>query len=258
MQNIFCVVVTGNRSSLNTRVSIPLYSTNQGKWGTPICLRHTSLRHPEEVTLVFYFHNANSIHKNSIVWVLKRTIHDRATATCRRSDCQLLRIEGATWSAWRTLRPYTRFSRQEPLLFYQAADQLYSRGWVDPVPDPLLFFWQCRESNPSFPICTQKLWPLDHRGGQQYSYASGKLKHTQTRLRPNVVCTIYEICCLSFPYHPLWTGIAQWIELHATSRMVGVRLPAKTRVTLFSAAFLLTQQPSQASMQWLPITHLQG
>jgi hypothetical protein len=24
---------------------------------------------------------------------------DRATAVCRRSDCQLLRIEGATWSA---------------------------------------------------------------------------------------------------------------------------------------------------------------
>jgi hypothetical protein len=26
---------------------------------------------------------------------------DRATAACRRSDCQLLRIEGAMWSAWR-------------------------------------------------------------------------------------------------------------------------------------------------------------
>jgi hypothetical protein len=26
---------------------------------------------------------------------------DRATATCRRRDCQLVRIEGATWSAWR-------------------------------------------------------------------------------------------------------------------------------------------------------------
>jgi hypothetical protein len=26
---------------------------------------------------------------------------DRATVACRRSDCQLLRIEGATWSAWR-------------------------------------------------------------------------------------------------------------------------------------------------------------
>jgi hypothetical protein len=26
---------------------------------------------------------------------------DRATAACRRSECQLLRIEGATWSALR-------------------------------------------------------------------------------------------------------------------------------------------------------------
>jgi hypothetical protein len=41
---------------------------------------------------------------------------DRATAACRRNDCQLLRIEGATWSAWRipdgSLRPCSRFSRQ--------------------------------------------------------------------------------------------------------------------------------------------------
>jgi hypothetical protein len=28
----------------------------------------------------------------------------------------------------------------QQLLFYQVAPQLYSRGWVDPVPDPLLFF----------------------------------------------------------------------------------------------------------------------
>jgi hypothetical protein len=26
---------------------------------------------------------------------------DRATAACRRRDCQLVRIEGAMWSAWR-------------------------------------------------------------------------------------------------------------------------------------------------------------
>jgi hypothetical protein len=38
-----------------------------------------------------------------------------------------------------SLRPYSRFSRQDTLLFYQVAPQLYSRGWVDPVPDPLLF-----------------------------------------------------------------------------------------------------------------------
>jgi hypothetical protein len=52
---------------------------------------------------------------------------DWATVACWRSDCQLL-------------LPYSRFSRQEPLLFYQVAPQLNSRGWVDPVPDPLLFF----------------------------------------------------------------------------------------------------------------------
>jgi hypothetical protein len=39
-----------------------------------------------------------------------------------------------------SIRSYSRFSRQEPLLFYQVSPQLYSRGWVDSVPDPLLFF----------------------------------------------------------------------------------------------------------------------
>jgi hypothetical protein len=40
-----------------------------------------------------------------------------------------------------SLQPYSWFSRQEPLLFYQVTPQLYSRGSVDPVPDPLLFFF---------------------------------------------------------------------------------------------------------------------
>jgi hypothetical protein len=26
-------------------------------------------------------------------------------------------------------------------------------------------FWQCRESNPGLRICSQELWPVDHRGG---------------------------------------------------------------------------------------------
>jgi hypothetical protein len=66
---------------------------------------------------------------------------DRATAACRRSDWQLF---ADRWchvvSVSDLYRTYSRFSRQEPLLFYQVAPQLYSRGWVDPVPDPLLFF----------------------------------------------------------------------------------------------------------------------
>jgi hypothetical protein len=35
-------------------------------------------------------------------------------------------------------RLYSRLSRPEPVLFLQVAPQLYLRGWVDPVPDPLL------------------------------------------------------------------------------------------------------------------------
>jgi hypothetical protein len=44
------------------------------------------------------------------VYLIKKNLHglspranytDQATAACRRSDCQLVRIEGATWSAWR-------------------------------------------------------------------------------------------------------------------------------------------------------------
>jgi hypothetical protein len=66
---------------------------------------------------------------------------DRATAVSRRSGCRLLRINGATWSAWRIpAAVFSGFSRREPLRFYQVAPQLYSRGWVDPVPDPLLVF----------------------------------------------------------------------------------------------------------------------
>jgi hypothetical protein len=37
-----------------------------------------------------------------------------------------------------SLLPYSRFFKQEQLLFYQVAPQLYSRGRVDSVPDLLL------------------------------------------------------------------------------------------------------------------------
>jgi uncharacterized protein with WD repeat len=67
---------------------------------------------------------------------------DRATAAYLRSNCQLFADRGChVASVTDHLWPYSRFSRQEPLLFYKVAPQLYSRGWVDPVPDTLPFFW---------------------------------------------------------------------------------------------------------------------
>jgi hypothetical protein len=78
--------------------------------------------------------------KNSMVWVRERTIPTERPP--------LLAEVIANFSGWRvprgqrdgSLRPYSRFSRQEPLLFYQVDPQMYSRGWVNPVRDPLLFF----------------------------------------------------------------------------------------------------------------------
>jgi hypothetical protein len=37
-----------------------------------------------------------------------------------------------------SLRLYSPFSRQEPLLFFQVAPESYSQGCVDLLPDPLL------------------------------------------------------------------------------------------------------------------------
>jgi hypothetical protein len=41
------------------------------------------------------------IHKKNYGLSPRANYTDRATAACPRSDCQILRIEGATWSAWR-------------------------------------------------------------------------------------------------------------------------------------------------------------
>jgi hypothetical protein len=50
----------------------------------------------------------------------------------------------------------------------QVAPQLSSRGWVDPVPDPLLLRKSGSPGNRirDLWISIQELWPLDHRGGR--------------------------------------------------------------------------------------------
>jgi len=51
--------------------------------------------------------------------------------------------------------------------FIQVAPQLTSWGWVYPVPDPLPLRKSGSAGNwtQDLCICSQKLWPLDHRGG---------------------------------------------------------------------------------------------
>ena len=61
-------------------------------------------------------------------------------------------VEGALWLAMRlSLNLNSCFLTGFRYFSYQAATQVSSRGWVDPVPDPILrekFLGYSRESNP--------------------------------------------------------------------------------------------------------------
>jgi hypothetical protein len=69
----------------------------------------------------------------------------------------------------RMTNPYGRifgFLDRSRCCFFQVAPQLYSRDWVDPVPDPLLFSLVVPgDRTRDLRICSQELWPLDHRTG---------------------------------------------------------------------------------------------
>jgi hypothetical protein len=62
---------------------------------------------------------------------------------------------------------YLGFLDWSRYFFLQVASQLSSRGWVDPVPDPLLLRKSGSADNRTrgLWICSQKPWPLDHRRG---------------------------------------------------------------------------------------------
>jgi hypothetical protein len=61
-----------------------------------------------------------------------------------------------------SLRPYSRISRPKPLL---SLPSIHSRGVMDPVPDPSFLRKSSRAWNQTryFWVCSQELWPLEHR-----------------------------------------------------------------------------------------------
>jgi hypothetical protein len=82
-------------------------------------------------------------------------------------------MEGVAWSA--QLIPMVvnvEFLDQSRYFFFQGAPQLSSRGWVDPAPDWLLLrkSGSARNRTHDLWICSQKLWPLDHRDGQDSQF----------------------------------------------------------------------------------------
>jgi hypothetical protein len=112
-----------------------------------------------------------------------------------------LRIEGVAWSAQR-IPTVTNlgFLDRSRYFFFQVALQLSSRGWVDPVPDPLLLRKSGNAGNRTqdLGICSHKLWPLDHRRG-----------HTRTLTVDLSVLYILHVNGLVwvFVFHYCWNNI---------------------------------------------------
>jgi hypothetical protein len=97
---------------------------------------------------------------------------DRATAACRGSQCQLFADRGCRVVS--ATDPHSRilgFQDRSQYCFFQVVSQLYSRGWVDPVPDPLFLSksGSAGKRTRVLWICSQELLPLDHRGGLLFS-----------------------------------------------------------------------------------------
>jgi hypothetical protein len=97
---------------------------------------------------------------NSVASVRERTIPTERPPLVGTKECHVVSMTD----------PYGRilgFLDRRRYFFIQAAPQLYSRGWVDPVLDPLFLRKSGSADNRTRDlwIYSQELWPLDHRGG---------------------------------------------------------------------------------------------
>jgi hypothetical protein len=106
----------------------------------------------------------NKLNNNSVALVRERTIPteqpplvSEVTAKFADRGCHVVSV----------MDPYGRilaFLDRSRYFFFQAAPQLYSRGWVDPVPDALFRRKSGVAGNRirSSGIVTRNSWPLDH------------------------------------------------------------------------------------------------
>jgi hypothetical protein len=115
---------------------------------------------------IYYIYKHNNKQTNSVVLVRERTI-----PSCRRLSAKLVPT-CADIGCWviSTLGSYDRSLGFLDRSLFHVAPQLYSRGCVDPVPDPLLLWKSSNAGNRTrgLWICSQELWPLDHRRSFYY------------------------------------------------------------------------------------------
>jgi hypothetical protein len=101
----------------------------------------------------------NKNKTNSVAFSPQANYTDWATATCWQNLVPTFADP---------LRPLTQFSTPEPLLSFKSLLIYPHKGWVDPVPDPLLLRKSLSVGNRTqdLSVSSQEVWPLDHRGGR--------------------------------------------------------------------------------------------
>jgi hypothetical protein len=129
---------------------------------------------------------------------------------------------------------------------------VYSRVWVDPVPDPLLLrkpgsAW---ESNTDLLIFSQELWPLDHRGGLTHRLIK---KAPSCNRYPKLVNTLQEhkLCCskLGLIYIKLRHG--SWASSCVKTRHKRVLFEAEGSICRAHTILVLATKRGNKD-KWLP------
>jgi hypothetical protein len=108
---------------------------------------------------------------NSVTWVCERTISTERPPLVGEVSANLYGYRVSRGRLNGSPRLYSRVSRPEPLLFLSSSSSVVLTRLSGPRSRPTTSqkIWKRRESNPDLWICSHKLWPLDHRGGQNSS-----------------------------------------------------------------------------------------
>jgi hypothetical protein len=103
-----------------------------------------------------------------MVWVRDRAIPTERPPHVGEVISNFLRIEGATWSAWRISTTIFSVFQTGAATFLSSSSSVVLTRLSRPRSRPTtIFSGSVRESNPGLRICSQELWPLDHRGGHK-------------------------------------------------------------------------------------------
>jgi hypothetical protein len=100
-----------------------------------------------------------------VALVRKQTIPIEQPPLVGEVSANFFRIKGVAWSAQQTPTAVNLGFLDQNRYFSIQVAQLFSRCWVDPVPDLLLLikYGSSRNWIRDLWICSQELWPLDHR-----------------------------------------------------------------------------------------------